>query len=130
VSDLGDALDCQSCGACCASPHDPLPGVAGQPPTASLEPFVAVDPLDYDLLGPERVRRLVVLDPLVPSGLALAVRKTARGGAACACLQGDPGHDERVACQVYEVRPHACREVRAGGTWCRESRRLLGFETG
>lgn len=111
VQRVTEPLDCRTCGACCAAPDGETT-------------FVAVDRVDLARLGPREAKRLVVLDPTIPSGLAMAVTTpSGERRPRCACLEGALG--ARVTCTVYEVRPEACRDVQAGDAWCLESRRVV-----
>ena len=85
---------------------------------------MAVDRVDLARLGLRQAKRLVVLDPSIPSGLAMAISRTSgETRPRCACLEGALGG--RVTCTIYPDRPEACRDVQPGDAWCLESRRTV-----
>ena len=92
------ALDCQTCGACCAfSKHWP----AYRPDEAALQARV-----------PHEWKH--------PDG-----RRVACVGERCAALRGTLGVS--VACALYDIRPRACRNFTPGGLGCRMVRKRLGL---
>lgn len=105
--------DCQTCGACCASPW------TGE---------------GYALLYPNDVARL--------DGLGLPVFQMTQGDGddaitllgtrvdgqarrVCVAFGGEVGG--ACACTVYEARPAVCRDVEPGDGACRDSRRRFGL---
>lgn len=101
---MSDAhLDCQSCGACCAS--------------------FRVDFAVYEMED---------MGGRVPAGLAVEVngstcrmRGTDHVPVRCAALGGKVG--EKVACGIYEWRPSPCREFEAGSHACEKARMRHGL---
>ena len=98
-------LDCQTCGACCASFR-----------------------VDFSVCETEAA------GGRVPDGLAEAVtdgicrlRGTDHARPRCAALTGRIG--ERVACAIYEWRPSPCREFEPGSDACLRARRRHGLAT-
>lgn len=96
-------LDCQTCGACCASFR------------------VDFSAHELDDNGGH-----------VPSGLAVEVnhstsrmRGTDHSPARCAALTGKVG--SKVGCGIYEWRPSPCREFEAGSDACLRIRTRHGF---
>jgi hypothetical protein len=97
------ALDCQHCGACCASFR-----------------------VDFS------VHETEAEGGHVPDGLAVALnaglcrlRGTDHLPPRCAALTGRVG--QRVACGIYEWRPSPCREFEAGSPACQQARRRHGL---
>ena len=100
---MDDRLDCQSCGACCASFR-----------------------VDFSVFETEAE------GGRVPDGLAepltthtCRLRGTDHQPPRCAALTGRVG--ERVACGIYEWRPSPCRELAAGGDACLRARARHGI---
>ena len=98
-----EQLECQHCGACCAS----------------FRVDFAVDEL---LSG----------GGSVPDGLAVELnhricrlRGTDHAPPRCAALTGRVG--ERVACGIYEWRPSPCREFESGSDACHRARARHGL---
>ena len=96
-------LDCQDCGACCASFR-----------------------VDFS------IHETQAEGGAVPDGLAVPVTATTcrlRGTdhlpARCAALTGRVG--QRVACGIYEWRPSPCREFQAGSDACGRARLRHGL---
>src|SRR5262245_9130967 len=108
---MSKAYDCLLCGACCASPFDG-------------EGYIQVEPEDRDRL---RSLALPVIE-MEASGerlLLLSTRLDGQGKRVCRALEGKVGR--RVACSVYEDRPHLCREFEAGTPECLAARRAIGL---
>jgi uncharacterized protein len=100
-------LDCQTCGACCASfrvsfywaETDAHP--MGSVPHALT---TGISPYHVAMLGTE-------LKPV-----------------RCIALCGEVG--QSVCCSIYDKRSSTCREFESGGETCAEARRLHGLPTG
>lgn len=103
--------DCLQCGACCVSPF-------------SGEGYIHLEPEERD-----RLRGLslpvIEMDAAGETLLLLATRVNAQGLRVCRALGGSVGR--RVACSVYEDRPHLCREFEAGSAECVAARRAAGI---
>jgi hypothetical protein len=109
-------LDCQTCGACCASPWQG-------------HGYVALSPEDV-----LRVRAAGAVTVTLRQGSAeeagelvekLATRPDSVGRFVCAELNGAPGG--ACACRIYESRPRACRQLEPGSPGCFEARQRLGL---
>ena len=96
-------LDCQACGACCASFR-----------------------VDFSVCEAEGGR---VPDGLAErlTDSTCRLRGTDHARPRCAALTGRIG--ERVACAIYEWRPSPCREFEAGSDACLRARRRHGLST-
>ncbi len=92
-------LDCQQCGACCFSETDRFVRVMGK---------------DYAQLGE-------TAEELVHFIEHRAFMRMEDGH--CAALHVDP-RTGRFTCQVYAVRPDACRELANGSPACRGERHM------
>ena len=105
--------DCQTCGACCASPY-------------SGEAYVALN--DGEAIRFTLTRLPVILqrqggDP--PEFLPrLGTKLDANATKVCAAFGGVVG--STCFCSVYEKRPSACGQFEVGGRACREARRRMG----
>jgi Fe-S-cluster containining protein len=109
---MSKALDCQACGACCVN----LPSNAAEGFTSWVELEDGAR-----LLGrADLVRKLVVRD-----GAGVPHLRIAADGR-CLALRGAIG--ARVRCDVYALRPHACRRVQPGDAWCLRYRREHGLD--
>lgn len=99
----GRPLDCQHCGACCAS--------------------FRVDFAVYEMedMG-GRVPRGLAVDL---NGSTCRMRGTDHVPIRCAALTGKVG--EKVACGIYEWRPSPCREFEAGSDACGRARLRHGL---
>lgn len=103
VGERGGSLDCQHCGACCAS--------------------LRVDFAVYEMED---------MGGRVPTGLAVEVngstcrmRGTDHVPVRCAALTGKVGGS--VACGIYEWRPSPCREFERGSDACLRARSRHGL---
>ena len=103
MTPLLPALDCQTCGACCASFR-----------------------VDFSILESEAE------GGSVPGGLAEPItagicrlRGTDHSPPRCAALTGRIG--EQVACAIYRWRPSPCHEFEAGSDACLRARRRHGL---
>jgi hypothetical protein len=92
-----DALDCQTCGACCRAAYDSVT-VSARDPVRRKHPAL-----------------VVVRDHFV---------ELRREGDHCAALEQV---GERYACRIYEDRPRPCREFTRGQGHCAEARRRVGL---
>lgn len=97
-----EALDCQTCGACCREAYHSVT-VSRRDPVIRRHPELVVERGDY-----VELRR-------VPTA----------GGSRCTALCGD-GRDSLYACAIYEHRPRPCRELEPGGVHCLTARRRVG----
>ena len=98
--------DCTTCGACCANPRDnEAEGFRG---------WVEVEPTSRLLSRRDLVRKLVVLD----SRGAPVLRMDREGR--CLALRGAIG--ARVRCDIYALRPVACRRVQPRDADCERAR--------
>lgn len=82
--------------------------------------YVEVTPRDAILRHPQAVARYVVRDAEGRAHLRLDA------GQRCAGLRGALGRS--VRCELYALRPAACRRVEAGSEECLRSRRERGIE--
>jgi Fe-S-cluster containining protein len=100
-------LDCEACGACCV--------ICRRTRRRGFTSWVEIEQ-DAKLLGrADLVRKLVVRDAAGVAHLRVA------GDGRCLALRGAIGR--RVKCDVYALRPHACRRVQPGDAWCLRYRR-------
>ncbi len=83
--------------------------------------YVAVVPRDALLRHPKLVERYVMFNAEGEAHLKLDA------GQRCAALRGALGR--RVRCEVYALRPAACRRVEAGSEACLRARRENGLTT-
>ena len=107
------APECETCGACCTSPH----GHPGGP-----SPNVCIFS-DAELARlPSEVRERVI--EMENGALALP---TVRGAAydCCAFLEGEVGID--ASCSLHGVKPTECRWFLPGSQACRDARRHRGL---
>lgn len=88
-------FDCVTCGACCATSRDW--------PRFSLETDEELARIPASLIDDSQGRMKC-------------------NGDRCAALTGDIG--KHVACSIYEVRPHVCRECQPGDPECLTARSL------
>ncbi|HEX2972975.1 MAG TPA: YkgJ family cysteine cluster protein [Tepidisphaeraceae bacterium] len=105
--------DCQTCGACCASPwRDRRTGTQSDPETQVQivpSPYFDDYPVEPAMRSPDEVETYV----------------TAEGLRVCTALAGCIG--VRCECTIYERRPKACQSVEIGGALCREARQHFGL---
>ena len=97
------ALDCQTCGACCASFR-----------------------VDFSIMESEAEGGSVprgLAEPITASTCRL--RCTDHSPPRCAALTGRIG--EQVACAIYRWRPSPCHEFEAGSDACLRARRRHGL---
>lgn len=90
--------DCQTCGACCASPWRDAPGL-----------YLDDYPIEPALREVKEVETC-----LTPEGLRV-----------CTALAGCIG--VRCECTIYERRPKACESLEIGGPRCRKARQFFGL---
>jgi Fe-S-cluster containining protein len=113
--DMPFKYDCQKCGACCTSPW-------------TGEGYVRLYDSDKIQLQGTRLRFIQEEcpgeDPSEPI-FKLSTKLDERGNRICLALGGSAGKD--CACQIYSIRPLACRRFEVGGTLCREARQRLGL---
>lgn len=107
-------LDCTRCGACCCNPDVNR--------AEGTEAYVEVTPKDVILRHPHAVARYVVRDEDGRAHLKLDA------GQRCAGLRGALGRS--VRCELYALRPAACRRVEAGSDECLRARRERGIGVG
>lgn len=109
-------FDCQACGACCMN--------AAENQAEGRCDYVAIEPGARLLSRADLVRKLVV--PADPSDGRMALphlRVLADGR--CAALRGALGN--KVHCDIYHLRPRACRTVQPGDGDCLRARRENGI---
>ena len=99
------ALDCQSCGACCA-------------PARSDALYVGLRRGDLARLSPAWAEKHVAQN-------ALLTKLDPVGRCVCVGLRGTIG--ERVSCAIYARRPTECRLLVAGSPDCLDARRQAGL---
>jgi Fe-S-cluster containining protein len=108
-------FDCQSCGACCASPY-------------TGDAYVALDDSEATRLAAAHLPVILQRqggDP--PEYLPrLGTKLSGSATRVCAAFEGTPG--STCLCGIYEERPNACRQFEAGSKACREARRSIGIE--
>jgi len=107
-----EELDCRTCGACCANSR----------PNRQENYIDYVQVLDRDRLRkwPQVLHRFTVVNRAGETHLRLVGRQQR-----CAALEGVIGSE--VSCGIYELRPRACRIVKAGSNEClarRSERRI------
>ena len=105
-------LDCTRCGACCVTPLENR--------AEGFVAYVEVLPRDAILKHPRHVERYVREGEDGGRHLALD------GGQRCLALRGALGR--RVRCEIYALRPAACRRVEAGSEACLRARREQGID--
>ena len=107
--------DCQTCGACCASPwtgdgyvrlYDiDLERLRGTPITVISQEQIGADPLEVVLqLGTIRDKHDLRV---------------------CMALSGVVG--QACSCSIYQQRPEACRKFESGDVLCRQARNKAGL---
>lgn len=106
------SFDCTRCGACCCNPDENR----GE----GTEAYVEVTPRDAILRHPQAVARYVKFDDEGRAHLRLDA------GQRCAGLRGSLGRS--VRCELYALRPAACRRVEAGSDECLRARRERGID--
>ena len=108
-------FDCQTCGACCASPY-------------SGDAYVALTESEAARLTAARLPVILQRqggdppDVLLRLGTKLNVHATR----VCAALEGVVG--STCFCGIYADRPGVCRQFEVGSRVCRETRRMMGIE--
>lgn len=105
------AFDCTRCGACCVNPRENR----GE----SYVDYVEVTPRDAILKHPRPVARYVRFGEDGRAHLKLDA------GHRCAALKGSLGR--KVRCEIYALRPAACRRVEPGDEGCLRARRENGL---
>ena len=100
------ALDCRSCGACCA-------------PEVRLPFYVGLSAADLRRLS-ARFR-----DRNVARG-SILTRLDTGGNVVCVALHGTLG--QRASCRIYPRRPGPCRRLTLGSRSCHKARRQAGLE--
>lgn len=105
-------LDCTRCGACCCNPDENR--------EEGTDAYVEVTRRDVILKHPHAVARYVKLDAQGRAHLRLDA------GQRCVGLRGALGRS--VRCELYSLRPAACRRVEAGSAECLKARRERGIE--
>jgi Fe-S-cluster containining protein len=108
-----DPFDCTRCGACCVNPHENR--------AEGYTEYVTVTPRDALLKHTKLVERYVVFNDAGDAHLKLDA------GQRCTALRGSLGR--RVRCEVYALRPAACKRVEAGSDACKRARRENGLPT-
>lgn len=105
-------LDCQRCGACCYN--------AVQNEAEGFRDWVEIQP-DERILRRERLKKRFVI--LADDGTPhLKLDDQGR----CTALTGQLG--VHVHCEIYEMRPRACRRVEPGDESCLMYRRERGID--
>lgn len=105
-------LDCTRCGACCCNRDiNRAEGTLA---------YVEVTPKDAILRHPQAVARYVVRDAEGRAHLKLDA------GQRCVGLRGALGRS--VRCELYALRPAACRRVDAGSDECLRARAERGID--
>lgn len=104
-------LDCQRCGACCTN--------AKENEKEGRTDYVSVEKTARLLSRPDLVRKHVVMDDRGRAHLRL----TPDGR--CIALRGALG--KKVSCDLYHLRPKACRTVQPGDGDCLRARRERGL---
>jgi len=99
-------LDCRRCGACCTNPDDNA--------REGRSDYVPVEPGARLLSRRDLVRKFVTQDAAGSPHLRL----TADGR--CSALRGAVGR--KLACEIYHLRPNACRRVQPGDSNCLRAR--------
>jgi uncharacterized protein len=106
-----EALDCTRCGACCVNTE--------QNRREGYVDYVEIGLRDVLRRKPELMRRYAVQNEGGQAHMRLDVHQR------CAALRGAPGG--RVRCDIYEVRPAACRKVEPGSRACLLAREEQGI---
>ncbi|MBI3409873.1 MAG: YkgJ family cysteine cluster protein [Planctomycetes bacterium] len=105
--------DCQSCGACCASPFDAEGYIPVQPDEEAHLSRLGLPVLEIVAAPPED--RLVLL----------GTRINTQRRRVCAAFSGSIG--SRCTCTIYQDRPTSCRQFEAGSAECLQARRASGI---
>lgn len=109
------ALDCTTCGLCCAPPKDQAI-------------WVDLSQEDLERLIPDFVLRNVIKwrTKSKPDVIRTAIRTRKMGDRLmCSAFQGEPG--KSASCSIYLVRPASCRRLSAGCSYCLELRAKHGL---
>lgn len=106
------ALDCTRCGACCCNPDENR--------AEGSADYVEVTSKDVILRHASAVARYVRRDEAGRTYLRLDA------GQRCVGLRGALGRS--VRCELYALRPAACRRVTAGDDECLRARRERGID--
>ena len=108
-------FDCQTCGACCASPY-------------SGEAYVALNDSEATRLTSAQLPVILQRQGGDPPEvlLKLGTKLDRNSLKVCAAFEGVVG--ATCFCGIYEARPGACRQFQAGGPACREARRRMAVE--
>ena len=101
------ALDCQACGACCAT----------------FDVWLMESDLDRFERSPNLLH-LTVIHPGAAAGQWRFMRRNEKTGQ-CAALEGGL---RSCRCTIYEQRPTLCREFEPGSEDCLEARRKYGID--
>lgn len=104
-------FDCTRCGACCCNPEENR--------AEGTLAYVEVTTRDSILRHPQAVDRYVVRTDDGRMHLRLDA------GHRCVGLRGSLGRS--VRCELYALRPAACRRVEAGSDECLRARRERGI---
>jgi Fe-S-cluster containining protein len=105
------SLDCTRCGACCVNTE--------QNRREGYLDYVEIGLHDLLRKKPELMRRYAVENETGQKHMRLDVHQR------CGALRGAPGR--RVRCDIYEVRPAACRKVEPGSRACLLARAEKGI---
>jgi Fe-S-cluster containining protein len=119
------ALDCRTCGACCAGDLDDGYGfsdctvddvkrMSRHARSRVVRSSKALDLLIHELIPGLRSQRI-----MTPGVM------TDEFGKICGFLRGTPGR--RVSCGIYSSRPDICRTYQPGGRGCLAARKELGL---
>lgn len=106
-------FDCQRCGACCTNPDENV--------REGRSDYVPIE-AGARLLSRSDLLRKFVRAGSTP-GDSPHLRMLENGH--CAALRGALGR--RVSCEIYHLRPRACRTVQPGDGDCRRARAECGI---
>ncbi|MGE5608027.1 MAG: hypothetical protein ACM359_02130 [Bacillota bacterium] len=113
MAQCSSIYDCQTCGACCASPsRDERTGATVDSETRFHDagcPYSDDYPIEPAMRVVDAVETCVT-----PEGLRV-----------CAALAGCIG--VRCECTIYERRPKACQSLEIGGPVCQKARQCFGL---
>ena len=107
--------NCQKCGACCTSPW-------------TGDGYVRLydsDRIQLQGTGLVFIQEECPADDSFEPIFKLSTKLDEQGNRICLALEGSAGKD--CTCQVYSIRPQACRLFEVGGALCREARQRLGL---
>jgi hypothetical protein len=114
TASLACLYDCETCGACCASPWD-------------HEGYVRLNDDDLQRLG--ALNLPIILQPQQGDDAGAVIPRLgtaiSEGRRVCEAFAGCIG--VRCGCSIYSDRPQACRQLAPAGPFCKAARQRLGL---